>query len=135
MKFEPKKLKFVHEFPEDREWLDEERLKAKLVYYDAVMIASISYDSDAKLFNILFEDFKYKYPKNDKENSVKPAEMQKENNHNYETLKICKEVISEVMTKFLPQVEYIRPSFDENESSLDLYNPDSPERRTSSDHL
>ncbi len=23
MKFEPKKLKFVHEFPEDREWLDE----------------------------------------------------------------------------------------------------------------
>lgn len=120
MKFEPKKLKFVHEFPEDREWLDEERLKAKLVYYDAVMIASISYDSDAKLFNILFDDFKYKYPKNDKENSVMPAEMQKENNHNYETLKICKEVISEVMTKFLPQVEYIRPSFDENESSLDL---------------
>lgn len=46
MKFEPKKLKFVHEFPEDREWLDEERLKAKLVYYDAVMIGSISYDSD-----------------------------------------------------------------------------------------
>lgn len=120
MKFEPKKLKFVHEFPDDREWLDEERLKAKLVYYDGVMIASISYDSDARLFNLLFEDFKYKYPKNDKENSVKPAEMKKENNHCFETLKICKEVISEVLTKFLPQVEYIRPAFEENESSLDL---------------
>ena len=69
MKFEPKKLKFVHEFPEDREWLDEERLKAKLVYYDAVMIGSISYDSDAKLFNIWFEDFKYKYPNQTAENS------------------------------------------------------------------
>nr|DAY48619.1 MAG TPA: hypothetical protein [Caudoviricetes sp.] len=120
MKFEPKKLKFVHEFPDDREWLDEERLKAKLVYYDGVMIASISYDSDARLFNLWFEDFKYKYPKNDKENSVKPEEMQKENNHCFETLKICKEVISEVLTKFLPQVEYIRPTFEENESSLDL---------------
>lgn len=52
MKFEPKKLKFVHEFPDDREWLDDERLKAKLVYYDGVMIASISYDSDARLFNL-----------------------------------------------------------------------------------
>ena len=104
MKFEPKKLKFVHEFPEDREWLDEERLKAKLVYYDAVMIGSI----------------KYKYPNQTAENSVKPMEMQKENNHCFETLKICKEVISEVLTKFLPQVEYIRPAFEENESSLDL---------------
>lgn len=120
MKFNPKKLKFVHEFPEDREWLDEERLKAKLVYYDGVMIASISYDSDAKLFNIWFEDFKCKYPNQTAENSVKPREMQEENNHNFETLKICKEVISEVLTKFLPQVEYIRPLFDENESSLDL---------------
>ena len=120
MKFNPKKLKFVHEFPEDREWLDEERLKAKLVYYDGVMIASISYDSDAKLFNIWFEDFKYKCPNQTAENSVKPREMQEENNHNFETLKICKEVISEVLTKFLPQVEYIRPLFDENESSLDL---------------
>jgi hypothetical protein len=120
MKFNPKKLKFVHEFPEDREWLDEERLKAKLVYYDGVMIASISYDSDAKLFNIWFEVFKYKYPNQTAENSVKPREMQEENNHNFETLKICKEVISEVLTKFLPQVEYIRPLFDENESSLDL---------------
>ena len=120
MKFEPKKLKFVHEFPEDRKWLDEERLKAKLVYYDAVMIGSISYDSDAKLFNIWFEDFKYKYPNQTAENSVKPMEMQKENNHCFETLKICKEVISEVLTKFLPQVEYIRPAFEENESSLDL---------------
>lgn len=120
MKFEPKKLKFVHEFPDDREWLDEEQSKAKLVYYDGVMIASISYDSDAKLFNIWFEDFKYKYPNQTAENSVKPMEMQEENNRNYETLKICKEVISEVLTKFLPQVEYIRPLFDENESSLDL---------------
>lgn len=120
MKFNQKNLKFVHEFPEDREWLDEERLKAKLVYYDGVMIASISYDSDAKLFNIWFEDFKYKYPNQTAENSVKPREMQEENNHNFETLKICKEVISEVLTKFLPQVEYIRPLFDENESSLDL---------------
>lgn len=120
MKFNPKKLKFVHEFPEDREWLDEERLKAKLVYYDGVMIASISYDSDAKLFDIWFEDFKYKYPNQTAENSVTPREMQEENNHNFETLKICKEVISEVLTKFLPQVEYIRPLFDENESSLDL---------------
>lgn len=120
MKFNPKKLKFVHEFPEDREWLDEERLKAKLVYYDGVMIASISYDSDAKLFNIWFEDFKYKYPNQTAEKSVKPREMQEENNHNFETLKICKEVISEVLTKFLPQVEYIRPGFDEKESSLDL---------------
>lgn len=42
------------------------------------------------------------------------------NNRNFETLKICKEVISEVLTKFLPQVEYIRPGFDEKESSLDL---------------
>lgn len=120
MKFNPKKLKFVHEFPEDREWLDEERLKAKLVYYDGVMIASISYDSDAKLFNIWFEDFKYKYPNQTAENSGKPREMQEENNHNFETLKICNEVISEVLTKFLPQVEYIRPGFDEKESSLDL---------------
>ena len=120
MKFNPKKLKFVHEFPEDREWLDEERLKAKLVYYDGVMIASISYDSDAKLFNIWFEDFKYKYPNQTAETSVKPREMQEENNHNFETLKICKEVISEVLTKFLPQVEYIRPGFDEKESNLDL---------------
>ena len=74
---------------------------------NGVMIASISYDSDARLFNLWFEDFKYKYPK-------------KENNHCFETLKICKEVISEVLTKFLPQVEYIRPTFEENESSLDL---------------
>lgn len=122
MKFEPKKLKFVHEFPDDREWLDEERLKAKLVYYDGVMIASISYDSDAREFNLWFEDFKYKYPKNDRENSKKPAEMMEENNHNFETLKICKEVIADVLTKFLPQVEYIRSPFDEKElcASLDL---------------
>lgn len=120
MKFEPKKLKFVHEFPDDREWLDDERLKAKLVYYDGVMIASISYDSDARLFNLWFEEFKYKYFKYDGENSVKPMEMQEMNNRNFETLKICKEVISEVLTKFLPQVEYIRPGFDEKESSLDL---------------
>lgn len=118
MKFNPKNLKFVHEFPDDREWLDEEFLKAKLVNYDGVLIASISFDPDDRLYQLTWHGFKYKYYKYDKENSEKPALMAETNNFKYDTLKFCKEIVSDVMSKFLPEVEYIRPAFQEEKELI-----------------